>query len=286
MTIAISLKVNDGVVLAADSAATLHGPDGNVAFVWNNANKIINLLKGSPIGFISWGAGGVGNAGLETLMKDLRRRFAGHDPDHVDWKIDRHNYNIAEIAARVREFLFDELYAQTFPPGVPRPELGCMVAGYSSGQMMADQFEINLLKDGSCPPPREVCAHDHSPNLSAAGQPEAIWRLVRGFDSGLADVLQDKLGVPPDEIGPATQVIAQALGHPILAAPMPIQDAIELADFLVDLTIRYARFRPGASTVGGPIEIAAITKHEGFKWIRRKYYYRREFNPEEVQDAD
>jgi len=29
--------------------------------------------------------------------------------------------------------------------------------------------------------------------------------------------------------------------------------------------ITYFRFTPGAPSVGGPIEIAAITKHEGFK---------------------
>ena len=32
--------------------------------------------------------------------------------------------------------------------------------------------------------------------------------------------------------------------------------------------------------LGGPIEIATITKHEGFKWITRKHYYSPEFNRE------
>ena len=60
---------------------------------------------------------------------------------------------------------------------------------------------------------------------------------------------------------------------------MPIQDAIDLAEFLVDLTIKYVRFSAGAQTVGGPIEIAAITKHEKFKWIHRKHYYDADLNP-------
>jgi hypothetical protein len=34
-----------------------------------------------------------------------------------------------------------------------------------------------------------------------------------------------------------------------------------------------------AKTVGGPIEIAAITKHEGFKWIERRHFYPPELNP-------
>ncbi len=60
---------------------------------------------------------------------------------------------------------------------------------------------------------------------------------------------------------------------------MPIQDAIDLAEFLVSATIQFVRFTPGEPTVGGPIEIATITKHEGFKWVSRKHYYDTRFNP-------
>ena len=36
-----------------------------------------------------------------------------------------------------------------------------------------------------------------------------------------------------------------------------------------------------AAPVGGPIEIAGITKHEGFKWVRRKHYFDTAMNPRE-----
>jgi hypothetical protein len=52
---------------------------------------------------------------------------------------------------------------------------------------------------------------------------------------------------------------------------MPIQDAVDLARFLVETTIgfvRFAVFMP--KSVGGAVEIAAITKHEGFRWVQRK----------------
>jgi hypothetical protein len=93
VTIAISLKVNDGVVLAADSASTLieqdeEGRPTDVVNVYDNANKVFNLLKGTPVGAITWGTGSIGPASISTLAKDLRRRFAGQDPDHADWKID------------------------------------------------------------------------------------------------------------------------------------------------------------------------------------------------------
>ena len=44
------------------------------------------------------------------------------------------------------------------------------------------------------------------------------------------------------------------------------------------MTINFSRFTPGAATVGGPVEVAVITKHEGFKWVDRKLYYPRELN--------
>jgi hypothetical protein len=74
--------------------------------------------------------------------------------------------------------------------------------------------------------------------------------------------------------------LATNLQAPLVFPPMPIQDTIDLAEWLVQTAIMYSRFSPGAPVVGGPIESAAITKHEGFKWIHRKHYYQREFNQE------
>jgi hypothetical protein len=83
MAIAISLKVNDGLVLAADSASTIigyteEGDPTNVVNVYNNANKIANLRKGLPIGVVTWGSGSIGPASISTLIKppaaQIRRR--------------------------------------------------------------------------------------------------------------------------------------------------------------------------------------------------------------------
>jgi hypothetical protein len=84
----------------------------------------------------------------------------------------------------------------------------------------------------------------------------------------------------PQQLQQAMQNIQNKLSVPLVMPAMPLQDAIELAEFMVDLTIKWVRFAPGPPTVAGPIEIAAISKHEGFRWIRRKHYYSMEFNPE------
>ena len=56
MTIAVAVKVGDGVVLGADSASTLSS-NGGVVNVYFNAEKIINLVKGLPLGMVVYGLG-------------------------------------------------------------------------------------------------------------------------------------------------------------------------------------------------------------------------------------
>lgn len=286
MTIAVTLKVNDGVILASDSASTLSAtdPQGNVgvANVYDNANKCFNLFKGFPIGAVTWGAGSIGVASIETLMKDLRKRFLESQDAH--WRVDPRNYRVEDVAQLVKEFFYDELYLPTFGGWAPenQPQLGFFIVGYSSGEGMAEEYRIDIGNQ-VCNGPTLIRDRDVT-GMACSGMPEAICRLLNGYSPALSLVLEQRLQVEPAEIQPAMQIITESLGVPIIQPPMPIQDAIDLAEFLVDLTIKFTRFLPGAPSVGGPIEIAAITKHEGFKWIRRKHYYNAELNPRSEHD--
>jgi hypothetical protein len=67
--------------------------------------------------------------------------------------------------------------------------------------------------------------------------------------------------------------------QPVVHPTMPIQDAIDLVHYLIDVTCGFVRFAPGPATVSEPIDSAAITPHEGFRWIRRKHYYSQTLNP-------
>jgi hypothetical protein len=278
------MKINDGLVLAADSAASIVGqlPDGQSGIfnVYNNANKIFNLRKGLPIGAITWGMGSIGLASISTLMKDLRRRFSDQEPDYKDWVIDRSGYTIKDVAERVKQFFYDELYVPAFKDWPKKPGLGFIVGGYSSGEGMADEYTINIGEDGKCSGPK-LLRKPEEVGVTWSGVPEAINRLVVGHGTALPQILQNNLGVPPAQIPAAMQVIQQGLKIPLVVPAMPLQDAIDLAEFLVDLTIKFTRFAPGAPSVGGPIEIAAISKHEQFRWVKRKYYFETALNPED-----
>jgi hypothetical protein len=283
MTVALTLKVNDGLVLAADSASTLTsaqpGAPATVINVYNNANKAFNLRKGLPIGLVTWGLGSISETSIETLAKDLRQRFAGEDPSHMGWHLDEDTYTIAEVAARVREFMHDEKFAAAaaaLPTGASLPDLGFFVVGYSSGASHAEEYHLNIASSGVIGP--DLLRQPHETGVTWAGQIDAISRIMNGHGAMLPQTLETKLGIPAADIPNAVAQIQQDLSAQMVSPAMPIQDAIDLAEYLVDLSIRFSRFMPGSPTVGGPIECAAISKHEGFKWIRRKHYYTAERN--------
>ena len=219
----------------------------------------------------------------EHLAKDLRKRFAGDDKDHEDWKLER-DYQLKDVAVRLKEFMFDESYAAAFqnvPAQAQRPSIGFIVAGYSGDGDLAEEYRIDIAGNGQCTGPT-LLRQPTEVGLTWSGMPEPITRLVKGYSGMFAQVLVG-IGLQQPQIDSIMKA-AEALQLPFVSPAMPIQDAIDLAAFLVDLTINSSRFLPGAPVVGGPIEIAAITKHEGFKWVRRKHYFPAELNPKTEEE--
>jgi hypothetical protein len=52
-----------------------------------------------------------------------------------------------------------------------------------------------------------------------------------------------------------------------------------MAEALVNLTKLKRRVTFGAETVGGPVDVAIISKGDGFVWIKRKQYFDKDLNP-------
>lgn len=69
--------------------------------------------------------------------------------------------------------------------------------------------------------------------------------------------------------------------NPIINAVtfLPKDELAAMAESLVHLTSLKQRISMDAETVGGPIDVAIISKGDGFVWIKRKHYFTAELNP-------
>lgn len=278
MTIAIAVKVDDGIVLASDSAATFGWTDQStgsyhVNQIYNNATKIFKLHKDLPLGAVAWGLGSIGRSSLKILAKDFRKELAANSNFHQD------NYCVEQVAHLFKEFMCDRHYQTNFSSVAEKdkPQIGFMVAGYSTGAPRGEVWRLELIK-GVCFGPEKAFDMDTS-GFRWDGMPLALRRLVLGFDPiGLTQVLQDA-GLAADKVNEIIERCRLAFGFSLVNDSMPIQDAIDLATFLEKTAAQYTRFCDGPDSVGGPAEVAVLTKYEGFKWIIRKHFYDQKLNP-------
>lgn len=59
---------------------------------------------------------------------------------------------------------------------------------------------------------------------------------------------------------------------------LPKQDLAYMAESLVNLTAFKRKVSDETETVGGPIDVAVISKADGFIWVKRKHYFDKELN--------
>jgi hypothetical protein len=279
MTICVAIQVNDCLVFAADSASSMVGQDEagkpQVTNVYNHGKKVFSLRKGLPIMAMTCGMGNIGGSSVDILAKELRALLT-HE---TGWAIDPDKYSIEEVCGKAHRYFYDEQYQkdENRPKGDHSFEL--FVGGISSGERLGEVWKISVINGQTSGP---VCFSPRGQfGVIWAGQPEALNRLIVGYSGLVPQVLSDA-GIKEDQLTPLMEAMRSktqaALTHPA----MPVQDAIDLADFLVNLTIGFTRFLPGANTVGGAVDVATVTRHEGFKWIRRKHYYPAHLNPLET----
>ena len=60
---------------------------------------------------------------------------------------------------------------------------------------------------------------------------------------------------------------------------LPIDELAELAEILVRMESLKERVTRDTESVSGPIDVAVISKHDGFIWIKRKHYFDPKLNP-------
>lgn len=281
MTIAMCYLSPEGVVLGADSTASINLPDGFHYF--NHAQKLFQIGENSSLGILTWGLGGIGPESYRTLIAELADDLTLNPPVDVNdvalrWAAmfwDAYCQKLNELIIRLR--LLDAR-----PPFTPisvdpaaRSQdeeneylnlkhgmvVGFCVAGAAGPDRRTRAFQIvvdPLLI--AAPVPLEV---EGAPFW---GAPNMIQRLISGFDPAVREDLltSGKWAGTADDLD--ALIGKQALTHAIL----PIREAIDFVNTCIYSTIKALKFSSLRQICGGPIEIAVITTDRKFRWVRHK----------------
>ena len=72
-----------------------------------------------------------------------------------------------------------------------------------------------------------------------------------------------------------TPTVSRSHVQPVVSAVanLPKEELADMAESLVSLTSFKRRVTHDPETVGGPIDVAVISKGDGFIWINRKHYF-------------
>jgi hypothetical protein len=276
VTIAISTKVGEGLVYAADSTSsyletlqTTSGPESRLVQSFHHARKLMQL-GGYPIGILTYGLGTIEARNLESLVAEFE-----HDHLKPYDLLGGEEYSVEDLANRLHHFI-KEKYDAAFPapapaaPGDPmppdqRPRMGVIVGGFSHDEFYPDEWQF-LLPDG--PPSRVRDNQAGDWGVRWWGVTDPVMRLIAGVDPRIEKWLVDQ-GIDPTQASGIYFDLISKFRWTIFFDGMPVQDAIDLAVFLANVTIGHSRFVVGPPVCGGHVDVATIT-HKGFAWVRQK----------------
>jgi hypothetical protein len=169
-------------------------------------------------------------------------------------------YTVKEVADDLLAFIrarYDAAFP--VPPAVPagapaappplRPALGLLIGGYSQNEFFSDEFVYEFPTSTDW---KEVRPNlpDGSPSFGANwfGLTDALTRLYLGYDELALNELVNR--------GADRLIVEQWANDNVAALPlvfdgMPLQDAIDFADYSVQVVIGRFRFAQGPPLCGG-----------------------------------
>ncbi|MNN75572.1 hypothetical protein D3C81_1918880 [compost metagenome] len=75
-------------------------------------------------------------------------------------------------------------------------------------------------------------------------------------------------------------IVKERFTNPVIrtVSSLPKEELAAMAEALVNLTSIKRKMSTDRETVGGPIDVAVISKGDGFIWIKRKHYFSPDLN--------
>ncbi|MCX6091056.1 MAG: hypothetical protein NTX88_11935 [Candidatus Atribacteria bacterium] len=99
---------------------------------------------------------------------------------------------------------------------------------------------------------------------------EYATRLIKGFDPRLPLLVQDFLKLTDEQRDTMEKYLESILSSRIPYQFLPLQDCVDLSIFLIRTTMEIQKWTVDVRGVGGAIDIATITRTEGYRPVQQK----------------
>jgi hypothetical protein len=262
MTLNVSLRVPDGIVIASDSLSTLNQPITQKVNVQAKCDQCGNLLEIKDVpapavsvpastwpytqkvfpfmgrfGLAIFGSNFVNNRSMYSHISDLTSKLGAEQ--NIDFTLDI-------VTDRISEYFVDQLKKEAIKTG----------------------FNVDLQPDNWWP----FGFHLAGFTIDANNEPSAQSRTINIGKNAKVD-RHEGIGCSWTGDGTVVNKIWKDSVPPSFNF-FSLQDAIDYAKFLIRTTADYQRFSGSLPNVGGEIDIALVTARRGFQWISQKPLYK------------
>jgi hypothetical protein len=268
MSLAVVLKGSEGIVLAADSRVTLQAAQQQPApgaplqllpTYFDNAAKLLSLKEHPHLGFVTYGQGAIGpehprtaQGYLPEFEKHLRVKAKG-----------KRRLSVRAVATELGRFFVRQWNEAEMPDEAEA--MVFLVAGFDDGSPHGKVFEVSVPND---PKPREQIPNEFG--LTWGGQTYFAERLLTGVAPMVSELAQADLDLTQQEATDLVSAWRQQLHLPIPFALLPLQDCVDLATFIVEMTAAVMTWTIGIQGVGGDVDVATITPGGEFEFVQHK----------------
>jgi hypothetical protein len=270
MSLGIMFKGPEGLVLAADSRVTLTfqpvlpppppgAPAQSIIVVpafFDNATKLLRCAGQKYVAAVTYGLGALGTTEPRTAHSFL--------PELEAELADQPRLPVAEFAKRLAKFFLERFEASGMV-ATPGNDMCFLVGGYNEGEPYGKIYEVTVPTKTD---PVEMNAGTFG--VAWGGQTHIVHRLVNGFDRQAAEHLRQKLNLDQQKWASALQEAGGIYSLKIPYQFLPLQDCIDLSILLVKTTSQLMQYTTDVRGVGGAVDVATITRTEGYKNVQGK----------------
>lgn len=261
MTLAIGFKGSEGIVLAADSRVTIQhivpipGQAGQQLLIpatYDNATKLLKVHGQDHVAAVTFNAGAIGLQQPRTahsLLPEFEAQLNGAP-----------RLTVEDFARRLSDFFAEQWRDKGGGTGSP---MEFIIGGYDPDEAYGKLF---ICAIPTAPQPVEVQANVFG--IQWGGQTEITSRILNGYDAAAMDFIIPQIpNVDPQQLAAG---VSERSGAQIPYQFLPLQDCLDLSMLMIRTTAQILDYQIGVRGVGGSIDVATITRKEGFQYVQRK----------------